>query len=210
MKMTNEDRFWAKVDKNGPIHPRLGTPCWLWTGANNKTGPYGVFWWDGAQGYAHRYALGLKLGRPVKGVTLHACDVTLCVNFEEHITEGTQQQNVDDMVRKDRHTRGSRNGCALLQEDDVLDIRAQALAGVPQLLIALHHHISVVQVSKVARGEAWSHVAGPLAAKSNRGHSLGRDATQRVKELLQQGLSARAVARQLNLSPSTVNKTRMR
>lgn len=27
----DEARFWSKVDKNGPVHPVLGTRCWLWT-----------------------------------------------------------------------------------------------------------------------------------------------------------------------------------
>src|SRR5438128_11296357 len=25
-------RFWEKINKNGPIHPIIGTPCWLWKG----------------------------------------------------------------------------------------------------------------------------------------------------------------------------------
>ena len=36
------ERFWAKVDRNGPIHPVLGTPCWLWTGNPDRDG-YGYF-----------------------------------------------------------------------------------------------------------------------------------------------------------------------
>lgn len=37
------DRFWAKVDKNGPLpetHPELGN-CWLWTPTPVR---YGMFW----------------------------------------------------------------------------------------------------------------------------------------------------------------------
>jgi hypothetical protein len=33
--MSLPERFWKKVDKNGPVpahRPELG-PCWLWTGA---------------------------------------------------------------------------------------------------------------------------------------------------------------------------------
>ena len=42
--MPLEDRFWAKVDKNGPVpahRPELG-PCWIWTAARFKRG-YGKF-----------------------------------------------------------------------------------------------------------------------------------------------------------------------
>lgn len=41
-KRTIEERFWAKVDKNGPMpegRPDLG-PCWLWTAAKIHC-PYG-------------------------------------------------------------------------------------------------------------------------------------------------------------------------
>ncbi len=30
---TDEERFWTRVNKDGPVHPVLGTACWLWTGA---------------------------------------------------------------------------------------------------------------------------------------------------------------------------------
>jgi hypothetical protein len=37
---TPSERFWAKVDKNGPIpayRPDLG-PCWLWTASKRADG----------------------------------------------------------------------------------------------------------------------------------------------------------------------------
>ena len=42
--MSMEERFWGKVDKNGPIpeyRPDLG-PCWIWQGTLDSHG-YGVF-----------------------------------------------------------------------------------------------------------------------------------------------------------------------
>lgn len=45
---TTADRFWAKVDKNGPEHaqrPDLGR-CWLWLGTIGSHG-YGGFWGSG-------------------------------------------------------------------------------------------------------------------------------------------------------------------
>lgn len=37
---SSEQRFWPKVDKNGPLWN--GTPCWLWTAAQDGRG-YGAF-----------------------------------------------------------------------------------------------------------------------------------------------------------------------
>jgi hypothetical protein len=36
------DRFAAKIDKNGPVHPRLGARCWRWTAGQDGHG-YGQF-----------------------------------------------------------------------------------------------------------------------------------------------------------------------
>jgi hypothetical protein len=41
--LTTEQRFWAKVHKNGPVparRPELG-PCWVWTGNHTSRPPKG-------------------------------------------------------------------------------------------------------------------------------------------------------------------------
>ncbi|MBJ7481754.1 MAG: HNH endonuclease [Rhodococcus sp.] len=50
---------------------------------------------------AHRAALAEKLGRPVNGVTRHACDNPPCVN-PDHLLEGTQADNMADMSSRSR------------------------------------------------------------------------------------------------------------
>src|ERR1700675_1561013 len=93
-----EKRFWNKVNKHGPIvSPKLGH-CWLWTGG---AGAYGVFWLKGASIGAHVMAWLLHTGlRPIKFV-LHKCDNSLCVRFT-HLYEGTQRENIDDKVARNR------------------------------------------------------------------------------------------------------------
>jgi hypothetical protein len=88
-------RFWAKVDKSGE--------CWLWTGAKNGGG-YGVIAIDGKNHVAHRLALGMKLGRPVRRDRLacHRCSTRACVR-PGHIYEGTPLDNSWDM--RDREAR---------------------------------------------------------------------------------------------------------
>jgi HNH endonuclease len=77
---TAEERFWAKVDKNGPIpeyRPELG-PCWPWTGAKTDRG-YGETW-DGRVLYAHRFAYELLVGPIPDGLEPdHLCRVRHCV-----------------------------------------------------------------------------------------------------------------------------------
>lgn len=109
------DRFWSKVDKNGPVHPVLGTPCWLWTSNTHHNG-YGqiALSRDGRAKqrwvWAHRVAWELIHGPIPEGQrVLHRCDTPLCVN-EAHLFLGTQQENIADSVEKGRFTAWRRTG----------------------------------------------------------------------------------------------------
>jgi hypothetical protein len=81
-------------------------PCQPFAGTLNGGG-YGVLSKpvNGSR-LAHRAALAEKLGRPVQGKALHTCDNPPCCAWD-HLYEGTQQQNMDDAVRRGR-TRGGR------------------------------------------------------------------------------------------------------
>jgi hypothetical protein len=69
------ERFWLKVDKDGPApehRPELG-PCWLWTAGKDHHG-YGVFWAHGRSTSAHRAAYELLIGPVPDGLDLdHVC-----------------------------------------------------------------------------------------------------------------------------------------
>src|SRR5689334_9990705 len=71
------ERFWCKVDKNGPIpahRPDLG-PCWLWIGAIFRTTGYGQF----ERSTAHRWAWFLTYGEePLLPQLDHLCRVKRC------------------------------------------------------------------------------------------------------------------------------------
>lgn len=99
-KVSIEYRFWAKVNKNGPVFGDRG-PCWLWTGSKNNTG-YGQLYsnrdGDPFMVTAHRFSLrlvgiflenGMDGGKPVCD---HLCKNRLCVN-PNHIRVTTQRIN---------------------------------------------------------------------------------------------------------------------
>jgi hypothetical protein len=104
--MTTEERFWSKVDKDGPVpahQPELG-PCWVWRGSvHGKTG-YGQLTVGGKYFSSHRFSLSLTIDAGVIPAGLnvcHHCDNKRCVN-PGHLFIGTHKQNMQDMVAKGR------------------------------------------------------------------------------------------------------------
>jgi hypothetical protein len=74
------ERFWEKVNKNGPIpphRPELG-PCWVWTASLARG--YGSFWIQGVMTGAHRW-IYLKIVGPIpQPLELdHLCENKACV-----------------------------------------------------------------------------------------------------------------------------------
>ena len=81
-RLSSEERFWAKVNKNGPIPahcPDLG-PCWLWTAATAARG-YGQFSLNKYPHRAHRVSYLWAKGELPEGLDIdHLCRVITCVN----------------------------------------------------------------------------------------------------------------------------------
>lgn len=92
-----ERRFWAKVDRNGPVpehRPDLG-PCWLWTGYIDPKSGYGQFGGKGnGTNLPHRIAYQYTRGPIGKGLHLdHLCRVRRCVR-PEHLDPVTPRENI--------------------------------------------------------------------------------------------------------------------
>lgn len=97
-----EERFWMKVDKNGPVQSNMKTRCWVWTAAKYFDG-YGVFSpKDGDPVRAHRYSWEINKGSiPAGKKILHKCDNPAYIR-PGHLFLGTVRSNAIDMVRKGR------------------------------------------------------------------------------------------------------------
>lgn len=96
-KRTPEQRFWEKVDKDGPIpehKPELG-PCWIWTALVNRGTGYGQFYpQHGATVGAHRYSYELANGPIPEGLQVHhECHTRRCVH-PNHLRASTRAENM--------------------------------------------------------------------------------------------------------------------
>lgn len=94
-------RFWAKVDRNGPVLLAELGPCWVWTAADIETG-YGLLKVAGKLAYAHRTSWILEHGEIPPGLcVLHRCDNPPCVR-PAHLFLGRKKDNTTDARRKGR------------------------------------------------------------------------------------------------------------
>ena len=103
---TIEERFWSKVDKNGPIPPacpELG-PCWVWMAYKNRTG-YGYFRVV-KMVQAHRIPWEWRNGVIPDGLEPdHICHNTSCVN-DSHIRLAKHIENVHNAKLRFDNTTG--------------------------------------------------------------------------------------------------------
>jgi hypothetical protein len=151
-------RFFRFVDK------KTDAPCWIWTGAQAggrlPHQRYGVFrptWSRGErpQDYAHRVSFILHHGPIPPGLNiLHRCDRSLCV-YPEHIFAGTQAENANDMMMKNRSTFGSRSTFAKLRECDIPVVRNMHKAGSTHQEIADLYAVSRPTISLIIEGKTW-------------------------------------------------------
>lgn len=94
--------------------PEPNTGCYLWTARCSSYG-YGTFR-DGRiatrkMWQAHRVAWILYRGEIPTGLSvLHKCDTRQCVN-PAHLFLGTRQDNMDDMVKKQRGNSQKKTHC---------------------------------------------------------------------------------------------------
>jgi hypothetical protein len=145
-------RFWAKVHKTDT--------CWIWTASYDSWG-YGHIKIGAKAAKANRVAWELTYGSIPEGMcVLHRCDNPACVR-PEHLFLGTNADNVKDRTIKGRsnHPRGSRNGRAILTEEQVLAIRTEFRPHVvTRVTLAKQYGVSEGCIHGVLYGENWQHI----------------------------------------------------
>lgn len=148
------ESFWSMVEKSDG--------CWCWKGQTHSAG-YGRIErnYDGGKFIflAHRISWQLHFGDIPEGYhVLHRCDNPPCSN-PRHLFLGTQRDNNEDKINKDRHVRGERAPIAKLTDAAVVEIRRRYKHGdVTQQLLADESGVCLSQICGIVNGKAWKHV----------------------------------------------------
>jgi HNH endonuclease/AP2 domain len=104
VKLPVAERFWSKVNRNGPTAAHMETNCWQWTAYTNPKG-YGIFH-TYRPVMAHRFAYELVNGPIPAGMQIdHRCLNSACVN-PAHLRLATNKQNAEHKcgARRDSKT----------------------------------------------------------------------------------------------------------
>jgi hypothetical protein len=161
-------RFWAKVDKNGPIPshmPHLGR-CWIWIGNLISGTGYGKLCCGGKNRSMHRLSFSLHNNGDSPEVVMHKCDNRACVN-PGHLESGTKLLNNRDMVIKGRHrggatsdqvVKGESHAYAKLTCEIVRAIRREPVS-INNQELAVRYGVSRATIRGVRKHITWKHVA---------------------------------------------------
>lgn len=150
-KLTLEEKLITKAKWEGN--------CLVWFGQKDAKG-YGRLRLDKKLQRSHRLAYELKHGKLAAGiVVLHSCDNPSCINLE-HLSAGTQQDNINDMLNKNRANKlyGENHINSKLSKEIVTDIRKRFIKydrknGARSL--GREFGVSHVAISSVVNGKTW-------------------------------------------------------
>lgn len=132
--------------------------CWNWTAARSDKG-YGRLWFQGGARRAHVLAFKTWRGPVPCGLSvLHECDKPACIN-PSHLRVGTNVDNINDKVAKNRTSHGEAHAQAKLTAADVLALRDSA-ENVAQAARRLG--VTRKTVRDARNGVTWAHVGSRL------------------------------------------------
>ncbi|MBF0170813.1 MAG: HNH endonuclease [Nitrospinae bacterium] len=152
---TLQERFEEKFEKI------TESGCWIWTGTVNNTG-YGLIMASpGKVKCAHVISYEIYVGEIPEGdgfhgnCVLHSCDIRCCVN-PNHLRIGTQSENIQDCVKRNRHYSpslfGEQNPRSKLTNNQISEIRDIGKTRT-QKQIAETYGVSQSHISEVLNGK---------------------------------------------------------
>jgi hypothetical protein len=133
--------------------------CWVWK-KSIDSGGYGLLWWKGKHYKAHRVSYEVYKGSiPSGSLACHWCDNRKCVN-PNHLFLGSQKDNVQDCISKDRFHRGigERNNNAKITKTVAQKIKKMLECGCKVRIIAYECYTTESIINNIKYGKTWTNV----------------------------------------------------
>jgi hypothetical protein len=150
--LTAEDLFYKNITPGAP------NECWEWP-LSHHDGGYGRVRHGSIEYRAHRLSYEIHHGPIPDGLCVcHTCDNRLCVN-PAHLFLGTDRDNSDDKVAKNRQGRGNRMPHAKLNDEAVRQIRNLFATGnYLQRRLAEIFGVNDATIADVVNRRTWKHI----------------------------------------------------
>lgn len=138
-----------------PIQYQILGNCWKPVAAYTDAMGRAYVHRNGKQQFTHRYIYQNDKGLIPDGMVIrHNCDNTWCLNVE-HMSIGTQHENIHDMISRGRHMHGASHTNTKLSDKDVADILRDT--GM-QKDLAKKYDVSKATISRIKSRKLWTHV----------------------------------------------------
>jgi hypothetical protein len=132
------------------------TGCHEWVGTI-KTNGYGSLMFQGKMMLAHRASFEHFKGPLVAGLNVnHKCDNRPCIN-PDHLYQGTQEQNIADMIERKRIDRRGEKGHAIRKLSEI-DVRLILSSDESNVALAATYGVSRDAIYSIRTGRTWSHI----------------------------------------------------
>ncbi len=153
IKQKDKTRFFSKVDSTEI------EGCHPWTACTTQDG-YGLFRINGTLTTAHRVSYEITVGPIPDGMVVrhsNRCTTRGCVN-PDHLSTGTQADNMRDRDEAGRTPRGESSGASKLKKVEVEEIRKRAAAGETQTSISKDYEVTPSTISAIVHRKTWRHI----------------------------------------------------
>ena len=135
-----------EVSKNG---------CWNCTSHKRNDNRYPKLKINGKTMIMSRYIYEQNYGKIAHGLVIrHKCDNSQCINLE-HLSIGTQADNITDMVKRGRQHKGETQGSSKLTQFQVNEIRKDDRK---QTIIATDYKVTAATISLIRNNKMWKEV----------------------------------------------------
>ena len=133
------------------------TDCWNWIKYKNKDGRAQCYFIGNKTLNASRVSyIAFKGNIPEGLLVCHICDNPSCVN-PEHLFIGTNKDNADDKVNKNRSACGEKISTKLKNEM-ILEIRELSKNGMTQQNIAKKYNVCQTTIGSIILRKTWKHI----------------------------------------------------